>query len=80
MKLLTSEELEEIILRAQLRRERRLRVVMQAQGYFPNAATWRTLDLVHEATRLIDKLEDRAADAADHDAEKTQEVWDRIYA
>lgn len=53
----TLDDIGEILLRAKLRRERRLLAVMRAQGAFPTPETWRTLDLVHEATHLIDRLE-----------------------
>ena len=59
-------DVDEILLRAKLRRERRLAAVMRAQGAFPTPETWRTLDLVHEATHLIDRLERIRGAMEDH--------------
>jgi hypothetical protein len=77
--MMTTDEIEDVLLRARLRRERRLTAVMRARGAFPTPATWRTLDLVHEATGLIDRLEDRAAAIADHDLSRAEDQHDRIY-
>lgn len=73
----SSEDIDNLIMAARLRRERRLRVVMGFAGAFPTPATWRTLDLVHEATRLIDRLERRRADMEDAAAER---YWLNVYA
>lgn len=54
-----NERIRIIVKRADARRDRRLRAVRTAQEGFPNAALWRSLDLVHEATYLIDRLERR---------------------
>lgn len=70
-KMRTTEDLGVTILRARLRRERRLAPVMQAQGGFPTPSLWRTLDLVHEATYLVDRLESRRSDIEDAAAERT---------
>ena len=76
----TTDEIEDTLLRARLRRERRLAAVMRATRSFPTPATWRTLDLVHEATNLIDRLEDRADAIADHELSRAQDQHDRIYS
>ena len=62
-------DLDYVLLRARLRRERRLRIVMAYTNGFPTTATWRALDLVHEATHLIDRLESRRSDIEDAAAE-----------
>lgn len=65
----SADDLDATILRARLRRERRLVPVIRAQGAFPTPAVWRTLDLVHEATYLVDRLESRRSDIEDAAAE-----------
>ena len=62
-------DLDDTLMRARLRRERRLRIVMSYMGAFPSPQTWRALDLVHEATHLIDRLESRRSDIEDAAAE-----------
>ena len=64
------DDLNTLIMRARLRRERRLAPVVAAQGWFPNAALWNKLDLVHEATYLIDRLEARRSTLEDTAAEE----------
>lgn len=64
------------LLRARLRRERRLRIVMSYMGAFPSPQTWRALDLVHEATHLIDRLERVRSDREDAAAER---YWTDVF-
>ena len=63
-------DLDDTLMRARLRRERRLRIVMSYMGAFPSPQTWRALDLVHEATHLIDRLESRRSAVEDAAAER----------
>ena len=65
----SSEDFDTILVRARLRRERRLAPVVAAQGWFPTADLWTKLDLVHEATYLIDRLERVQRDREDAAAE-----------
>ena len=70
-------DLDYTLLRARLRRERRLRIVMSYMGAFPSPQTWRALDLVHESTHLIDRLESRRSDIEDAAAEAQ---WESRFA
>lgn len=58
-----------ILARAEQRRERRMVEVGRLTGWFPTPELWRTLDLAHEATYLIDRLESRREAAHDSAAE-----------
>ena len=65
----SEDDLNALLAAARIRRERRLREVVRHQVGFPSPATWRALDLVHEATHLIDRLESRRSDIEDAAAE-----------
>jgi hypothetical protein len=65
----SSEDMEAILYAAHVRRDRRLREVMRMQGGFPTPEIWRTLDLAHEATYLIDRLEKRVVEMYESEAE-----------
>jgi hypothetical protein len=77
--MMTTDEIEDVLLRARLRRERRLAAVMALRDGFPRPAVWRALDLVHEATRLIDNLDTHAAAIADIELSRAQDQHDRIW-
>lgn len=65
----TTEDLDALRTLAALRYERRMRRFMQLREGFPTPALWRALDLVHEANRLTDTLDQRAAAIEDHHRE-----------
>lgn len=69
----TVEDVADTWLRARLRRERRLRAYMAVKDW-PTHAMWRALDLLHEATNLVDKLEEKMADTQDRAAEQAWEA------
>lgn len=71
--LRTVEDMADTWLRARLRRERRLRAYMAVKDW-PTKAMWRALDLLHEATNLVDKLEEKMADTQDRAAEQAWEA------
>lgn len=73
-KMRSSEDMDTILMRARLRRERRLVPVTAAMGWFPTPAMWRKLDLVHEATHLVDRLESRRSDIED----AAIDLWQRL--
>jgi len=54
-----SDDIDALLVTAWLRRERRLAAFAALRDGFPTPAYWRALDLVHEASRLIDSLERR---------------------
>jgi len=64
----TSEDIADTWLRARLRWERRLRRYMELKDW-PTAAMWRALDRLHEATRLVDSLEERIGSVEEAAAE-----------
>lgn len=68
----TVEDVADTWLRVRLRRERRLRAYMAVKDW-PTFEMWRALDRLHEATNLVDKLEEKMADTQDTAAERQWE-------
>lgn len=76
--LRSGDDIDLTIMQARLRRERRLRAVMAhtRTGYL-GPTTWQKLDLVHEATRLINHLEAKRSAMEDAAAER---YWTDVFA
>lgn len=73
-----SEDMQAIRAAAAIRYERRAKAFRaEYDKGWPTPALWRALDLVHEATALTFRLEDRAQDIEDAAAER---YWLGIYA
>lgn len=67
MRTMTETDIATTLLRARLRRERRLRAVLCGQP----------ADLLHEATRTVDRLEDKLTDyrSSRHDENQERLAW-----
>ena len=65
----TTEDMDALRAAAAIRYERRLRAFQALREGFPTPQLWRALDLVHEANRLTDTLDQRAAAIEDHHRE-----------